>query len=59
MKLVVSDAHEGLKAAVTRVLRATTNPARMRYLALYDMNRADDARRTAFLDRVRKEMEVF
>lgn len=44
---------------VTRVLRVTTNPARMRYLALYDMNRADDARRTAFLDRVRKEMEVF
>jgi hypothetical protein len=31
----------------------------MRYLALYDMNRADRARRAAFLDRVGREMEVF
>lgn len=44
---------------VTRVLRATTCPARMRYLALYDMNRASEPRRTAFLDRVRHEMEIF
>ncbi|RWR27780.1 flavodoxin family protein [Sinirhodobacter populi] len=43
---------------VTRVLRRTTSPARMRYLALYDMNRASPARREAFLDKVRKEMEM-
>jgi putative NADPH-quinone reductase len=44
----------------TRVLRAVIHPlARMRYLALYDMNRATDAARSAFLMKVRKTMEVF
>jgi transposase-like protein len=31
VKLVVSDAHEGLKAAVTRVLRATTQRCRVHF----------------------------
>ena len=44
---------------VTRSLRYTVRPgARLRYLALYDMNRASDARRAAFLDRIRREMET-
>lgn len=44
---------------VTRALRFMVNPrARCRYLALYDMNRADDARRRRFLDRVGREMET-
>ncbi|NBN65358.1 NAD(P)H-dependent oxidoreductase [Pannonibacter tanglangensis] len=44
----------------TRVLRAVIHPlARLRYLALYDMNRVSDATRSAFLDKVRKTMEVF
>lgn len=37
---------------VTRVLRGIAPRARVRYLALYDMNRADTARRSAFLDSV-------
>jgi hypothetical protein len=31
----------------------------MRYLALYDMNRASDTRRATFLERVGREMEAF
>ena len=42
----------------TRAVRHVTRPERTRYLALYDMNRATDARRAAFLDRVRREMEA-
>lgn len=42
-----------VKRAVWHVCR----PKTMRYLALYDMNRADTARRRAFLDRVGREME--
>lgn len=37
---------------VTRVLRGIAPRARVRYLALYDMNRADSARRSAFLETV-------
>jgi len=44
-----------VKRAVWHVCR----PKTMRYLALYDMNRATDARRGAFLDRVTHEMEGF
>jgi len=40
----------------TRSVRYVTQPQKMRYLALYDMNRADDAKRAAFLDRVGQEM---
>ncbi|HMO08687.1 MAG TPA: NAD(P)H-dependent oxidoreductase [Paracoccaceae bacterium] len=42
---------------VRRAIWHVCRPDRMRYLALYDMNRATDARRAAFLSRVRAEME--
>ncbi len=42
-----------VKRAVWHVCR----PDRMRYLALYDMNRADQAKRERFLARVKTEME--
>lgn len=41
----------------TRAVWHVTRPTKMRYLALYDMNRATDAKRAAFLDRVRREMK--
>lgn len=44
---------------VRRAVWHVTRPDKMRYLALYDMNRADQARRAAFLARVRREMEAF
>ncbi|MFT6774547.1 MAG: NAD(P)H dehydrogenase (quinone) [Paracoccaceae bacterium] len=45
------------RKVVTRPLRFVIHPqAKMRYLALYDMNRADDAARTTHLARVRREM---
>jgi putative NADPH-quinone reductase len=46
------------RKVVTRSLWHVTRPERMRYLALYDMNRADDARRAGFLGRVGREMEA-
>lgn len=42
----------------TRAVWHVTRPEKMRYLALYDMNRATDPHRAAFLDRVRREMET-
>jgi putative NADPH-quinone reductase len=48
------------RKAFTRTLRLLVHPlARSRYLALYDLNRADDARREAFLKRVTAEMRAF
>lgn len=44
---------------VKRVLRATAPKARIRYHALYDMNRADDLARTTFLDKVEAAMRTF
>lgn len=44
-----------VKRAVWHVCR----PFKMRYLALYDMNRASDAKRAAFLEKVTREMEAF
>lgn len=45
---------------VKRVLRAVVHPlARPHYLALYDLNRADDATRAKFLERVKHEMRNF
>lgn len=44
---------------VKRALWHVTRPQKLRYLALYDMNRADAARRGAFLERVGREMERF
>lgn len=46
------------RRVVTRAVRHACQPRRTRYLALYDMNRADAARRRAFLDRVGREMEA-
>ncbi len=44
-----------VKRAVWHVCR----PRVMKYLALYDMNRASDEKRAAFLARVGREMEAF
>ncbi|QYK40458.1 MAG: NAD(P)H-dependent oxidoreductase [Paracoccaceae bacterium] len=44
---------------VRRAIWHVCRPDRMRYLALYDMNRASDGDRAAFLARVRAEMERF
>jgi putative NADPH-quinone reductase len=46
------------RRCVCRAVWHVCRPERMRYLALYDMNRADDARRRAFLARVGREMEA-
>ncbi|NND19613.1 MAG: NAD(P)H-dependent oxidoreductase [Silicimonas sp.] len=43
---------------VKRHLWHVTRPTRTSYVALYDMNRATDPKRTGFLDRVRREMEA-
>ncbi len=42
----------------TRAVRYATQPGKMRYLALYDMNRASDAKRAAFLESVGREMDA-
>ncbi|MDD9923584.1 MAG: NAD(P)H-dependent oxidoreductase [Boseongicola sp.] len=42
----------------TRAVWHVTRPTKMRYLALYDMNRATDRKRGAFLDKVRAEMDA-
>ncbi|MEM1428210.1 MAG: NAD(P)H-dependent oxidoreductase [Pseudomonadota bacterium] len=47
------------RRCVTRAVWHVCRPRKMRYLALYDMNRASDAKRAAFLDRVGREMEAF
>lgn len=44
---------------VMRMMRGLSRPERLRFLALYDMNRATDADRGAFLARVKREMEAF
>lgn len=47
------------RRVVTRAVRHVIHPqAKRRYLALYDMNRADDAKRARFLARVEREMEL-
>jgi len=52
--LVGDPPRKTVKRAVWHVCR----PDKMRYLALYDLNRASDAQRAAHLDRVKSEMEV-
>lgn len=47
------------RRCVTRAVWHVCRPDRMRYLALYDMNRATDATRAGFLARVDREMKVF
>ncbi|MEO1397685.1 MAG: NAD(P)H-dependent oxidoreductase [Pseudomonadota bacterium] len=45
------------RKCITRPVRYVVNrSARMKYLALYDMNRADDEKRAAFLDKVGTEI---
>ena len=43
---------------VTRAVRYACGMPRQRYIALYDMNRNDEARCNAHLQRVKKEMET-
>ncbi len=45
------------KKLFTRVIRFICRPDRLRYLALYDMNRVTEAGRTAFIARVTAEMD--
>ncbi len=45
------------KKMFTRVIRFICRPDKLRYLALYDMNRVTDAGRKAFLARVTQEMD--
>lgn len=47
------------RKCVTRAVWHVCRPRVMKYLALYDMNRASDQKRSAFLDRVGREMEAF
>jgi hypothetical protein len=48
------------RKVLKRVVRAVIHPlARTRYLALYDMNRNDEAALKAFLARVSAEMRRF
>lgn len=45
------------RMVVKRAVWHVTRPAKMRYLALYDMNRATDAKRAAYIAKVRQEMK--
>jgi putative NADPH-quinone reductase len=47
------------RKCVTRAVWHVCRPRVMKYLALYDMNRASDDKRAAFLSRVGREMEMF
>lgn len=47
------------RKSVTRAVWHVCRPDKLRYLALYDMNRASEAARAAFLARVGREMEAF
>ncbi|MEM6311484.1 MAG: NAD(P)H-dependent oxidoreductase [Pseudomonadota bacterium] len=47
------------RKSVRRAVWHVCRPDKMRYLALYDMNRASDVDRGVFLDKVKSEMEAF
>ncbi len=47
------------RKCVRRAVWNVCRPEKMRYLALYDMNRATDDKRAAFLASVKAEMEAF
>ncbi|MEM0935947.1 MAG: NAD(P)H-dependent oxidoreductase [Pseudomonadota bacterium] len=47
------------RCSVRRALWHVCRPRKMRYLALYDMNRASVSKRQAFLARVEREMKEF
>lgn len=44
---------------VMRSMRGLSRPDKLRYLALYDMNRATDNQRSQFIAKVGREMEAF
>jgi NAD(P)H dehydrogenase (quinone) len=46
------------RKCVNRAVRYVAQPNRMRYMALYDLNRASDAKRAGFLDKVGREMRA-
>ncbi len=46
------------RKCVSRAVRYVAQPDRMRYMALYDLNRANDAKRAGFLDKVGREMRA-
>ena len=46
------------RKCVTRAVWHVCRPDKMRYVALYDLNRVDDAGRKKHLERVRREMEA-
>lgn len=47
------------RKCVTRAVWHVCRPRSMKYLALYDMNRATDGRRAAFLTHVGQQLETF
>lgn len=47
------------RRCVTRAVRHVCQPEKLRYLALYDMNRVSSEKRGQFLQRVGQEMETF
>lgn len=47
------------RKSVTRAVWHVCRPRKMRYLALYDMNRASQAKRDAFVAKVTNEMRAF
>ena len=46
------------RKCIIRAVRYVAQPTRMRYLALYDLNRASDSNRAGFLDKVAREMRA-
>jgi len=46
------------RMCVKRAIWHVTRPTKMRYLALYDMNRASDAKRAGYIEKVRREMKA-
>jgi len=46
------------RKCISRAVRYVTRPARLRYLALYDLNRASDSTRVKFIEYVRREMRA-
>ena len=47
------------RKCVTRAVWHVCRPSKMRYLALYNMNRASDAKRAQFLAMIGQELETF
>ena len=46
------------RMTVKRAVWHVTRPTKMRYLALYDMNRASDGKRAGYIEKVRREMKA-